>query len=60
MYYSKLQDRLNEIDREETIIAKQKEADNILHLFVQFQQEAPDDIVEKLLRDDVKVYYKKY
>ena len=60
MYYSKLQDRLNEIDREETIRARQKEANNILHLFVQFQQEAPNNIIEKLLREDVKVYYKKY
>jgi hypothetical protein len=29
-------------------------------MFVTFQQEAPDDIVEKLLREDVKSYYKKY
>ena len=59
-YYSKLQDRLAELDAEDNAKIRSKQADTILHMFVTFQQEAPDDIVEKLLREDVKSYYKKY
>lgn len=59
-YYSKLQDRLSELDAEDTAKAKSREANSILHLFVEFQQVAPAHLVEKLLREDVKTYYKKY
>ena len=59
-YYSKLQDQLTALDNRSNLLIRQREADNILHLFVQFQQEAPDKIVDKLLREKVKDYYKKY
>ncbi len=59
-YYSKLQDRLNAIDAESTLKAKKQEADTVLHLFVTFQQVAPANIIEKLLREDVVAYYKRY
>ena len=59
-YYSKLQDELTAIDEKDILKEKTKQAENILHLFVTFQQEAPSSIVDKLLREDVKAYYKKY
>lgn len=58
--YSKLQDELTAIDEKDILKEKTKQAENILHLFVTFQQEAPSSIVDKLLREDVKAYYKKY
>lgn len=60
MHYSKLQDRLTELDRQNTVKAKKKEASDVLHYFVTFQQCAPSSIIEKLLRGDVVAYYKKY
>lgn len=59
-YYSNLQDELTAIDEKDILKAKTKQAENILHLFVTFQQVAPSSIIEKLLREDVKAYYKKY
>lgn len=59
-YYSKLQDELTAIDEKDILKEKTKQAENILHLFVTFQQEAPSSIVDKLLREDIKAYYKKY
>ena len=44
-------------------IAKEKltkEAETILHYYVTFQQCAPAHIIERLTRDDVKGYYKKF
>lgn len=59
-YYSKLQDELTAIDAKEATARKQKEANNILSLFVNFQQSAPAYLIEKLLREDVVAYYKSY
>jgi hypothetical protein len=60
MHYSKLQDRLNELDKQDTDRVKKQEAWEVLHYFVTFQQCAPSSIIEKLLRSDVVAYYKQY
>lgn len=59
-YYSKLQDKLTELDKQDEVNRKKREANAILHLFVSFQQEAPAYLIEKLPREDVVAYYKSY
>lgn len=58
--WSKVMDELNIVNDKIDKERKTKEAYSILHYFVQFQQCAPAHIIEKLTRDDVKWYYKKY
>jgi len=58
--WSKVMDELNIVNDKIDKERKTKEAENILHYFVQFQQCAPAHIIERLTRDDVKWYYKKY
>mgnify|MGYP003291954015 CR=1 FL=1 len=60
LHYSKLQDKLSEIDNKITQEVKKQQAEYILSLFVKFQQLAPSSIVDKLLREDVKSYYKTF
>ena len=59
-YYSKLQDRLTELDKQDEVKRKKREANVILKLFCTFQEEAPAHLLEKLLREDVVAYYKSY
>lgn len=57
---SKVMDELKIVNDK---IAKErltKEAETILHYYVIFQQCAPAHIIERLTRDDVKGYYKKF
>ena len=59
-YYSKLQDKLTELDKQDEVNRKKREANAILKLFVSFQQAAPAYLIEKLPRGDVVAYYKSY
>lgn len=59
-YYSKLQDKLTELDKQDEVNRKKREANDILKLFVSFQQAAPAYLIEKLPRSDVVAYYKSY
>ena len=59
-YYSKLQDKLTELDKQDEVNRKKREANAILKLFVSFQQAAPAYLIEKLPREDVVAYYKSY
>lgn len=57
---SKIMDSIKAINDKIELKKKQKEAETILSYFVDFQQIAPSNILDKLLREDVKKYYKKY
>ena len=53
-------DKIKEADAKIAKAKKYKEAERILEHFVNFQQIAPSSVVDKLLREDVKEYYKTY
>lgn len=58
--WSKRMDKIKEADAKIAKAKKYKEAERILEHFVDFQQIAPSSVVDKLLREDVKEYYKTY
>lgn len=56
--YSKYMDKIKEIDAKIDYEIKQREANILLHYFVEFQQKAPADVIECITRDDIKAKYR--
>ena len=56
--YSKQMDDIKQCDIDKELTGLTKEADNLLSLFVEMQQACPDDLVDSVLREDVKAKYK--
>lgn len=57
-YYSKAMDRIKELDKEAEQKRLEREANHLLHLFVEFQQICPEEYVDSVLREDIKAKYK--
>ena len=47
-------DKIKELDAKIDYEIKQREANILLHYFVEFQQKAPADVIERVTRDDIK------
>lgn len=58
LHYSKAMDKIKELDAKIELGKKQSEADELLHLFVMFQQACPDKYLESISREDIKAKYK--
>lgn len=58
-YYSRAMDKVKELDAKAETKKLEAERDMILHLFVELQQKCPDELVDSVLREDVKAKYKK-
>lgn len=56
--YSKAMDKIKELDAKIDYEIKQREANILLHYFVEFQQKAPADVIECITRDDIKAKYR--
>ena len=54
LHYSKVMDKIKELDAKIDYEIKQREANILLHYFVEFQQKAPADVIERVTRDDIK------
>lgn len=54
LHYSKVMDKIKELDAKIDYEIKQREANILLHYFVEFQQKAPADVIECVTRDDIK------
>ena len=52
-------DKVKELDAKAEVKKLEAERDMILHLFVELQQICPDELVDSVLREDVKAKYKK-
>ena len=57
-YYSRAMDKVKELDAKAEHQRLEKEAWELLHLFVTFQRDCPDDLVDSVLREDIKAKYK--
>lgn len=57
-YYSRAMDKVKELDAKAEHQHLQREADMLLHLFVEFQQKCPDEYVDSVTREDIKNKYK--
>lgn len=58
-YYSRAMDKVKELDAKAEVKKLEAERDMILHLFVELQQKCPDELVDSVLREDIKEKYKK-
>lgn len=58
-YYSRAMDKVKELDAKAEIKKLEAERDMLLHLFVELQQKCPDELVDSVLREDIKAKYKK-
>lgn len=58
-YYSRAMDNVKELDAKAETKKLEAERDMILHLFVELQQKCPDELVDSVLREDIKAKYKK-
>jgi len=58
-YYSRAMDKVKELDAKIELKKLEAERDMILHLFVELQQKCPDELVDSVLREDIKAKYKK-
>jgi hypothetical protein len=52
-------DKVKELDAKIELKKLEAERDMILHLFVELQQKCPDELVDSVLREDIKAKYKK-
>jgi hypothetical protein len=57
-YYSRAMDKVKELDAKAEVKKLEAERDMILHLFVELQQKCPDELVDSVLREDIKAKYK--
>ena len=57
-YYSRAMDKVKELDAKAEHQHLEREANMLLHLFVEFQQKCPDEYVESVTREDIKNKYK--
>ena len=59
MKYSKAMDKVKELDAKKDHSKLEREANMLLHLFVEMQQKCPDKYVDSVTREDVKEKYAK-
>ena len=59
MYYSKVMDKVKELDTKKEHSKLNREANTLLHMFTEMQQKCPDKYVDSVTRDDIKNKYKK-
>lgn len=59
MKYSKAMDKVKELDIKKDHSKLEREANMLLHLFVEMQQKCPDKYVDSVTREDVKEKYAK-
>ena len=52
-------DKIKQLDAKIEYQHKEFEADELLSLFVELQQKCPDELVDSVLREDIKEKYKK-
>jgi len=57
-YYSNAMDKIKQLDAKIELSKKQSEADELLHLFVTFQETCPAEYLESVTREDIKAKYK--
>jgi hypothetical protein len=57
--YSNALDQIKAIENHTDKTTLTRHADMLLHLFVELQQKCPDELVDSVLREDVKAKYKK-
>ena len=57
-YYSRAMDKVKELDAKAEHKHLEREANMLLHLFVEFQQKCPDEYVDSVTREDIKNKYK--
>lgn len=58
LYYSKAMDNIKKLDEKASVEIKQREANILLHYFVEFQQACPSDVVDSVTREDIKWRYR--